>query len=502
MGLRRRGRGSRRSPRRRFLPLRQRNLARQREDPARQARLDAASRDDGPHRGAAAPDPRRSGRGRVARAGHAAGQGRRVLQVLHGRGAHRAAGHRTAGRGPRTRAPGPYARRTRGADGSCEFRLPADALRHLRHGGPEGPEPVRGLSHAVRARAARPRLLPEARVRGDPHGVPGVRGEAAGARRLAGSRCAGEGRRGLRGGCRSRELEQGPATRRRGGLQPDDGHGPAEARIDVRLARVLRGGRPGRPRARGRQREECVRENRRRLRQDARGDHPRLAGVSHRGQRGALSLEVVHGRAPRAARPVVVRAAAAEGALEARRHRRRGRRLPRRRPIRHLRHARLRRRAAVYRAPLRSRCQGEDRGTRREPQGGVSRPDREARLDEPGHEKGSAAQARHLHDQGRLSGQSSRLFEGRDPQRRPARQRAPGRRGRLGLRHGTPLRAGGPERLVHDSADERRLQRGAPRHRLPGRHPAGANVRRERRPGRELRRDRGRDRPRTDPRLR
>ena len=51
-------------------------------------------------------------------------------------------------------------------------------------------------------------------------------------------------------------------------------------------------------------------------------------------------------------------------------------------------------------------------------------------------------------------------------------------------------------------ADQRRLQRLAARHRLPRRHPPGADLRRRRRPGLQLWRDRRRDRPRADPRLR
>ena len=45
-------------------------------------------------------------------------------------------------------------------------------------------------------------------------------------------------------------------------------------------------------------------------------------------------------------------------------------------------------------------------------------------------------------------------------------------------------RAGRPRRLADDAADQRRLQRLAARHRLPGRHPAAADLRRRRRPGR------------------
>ncbi len=58
-------------------------------------------------------------------------------------------------------------------------------------------------------------------------------------------------------------------------------------------------------------------------------------------------------------------------------------------------------------------------------------------------------------------------------------------------------------RVVHDAANgERLLQPGVQRDRVPGRDPAAAVLRSERRPGRELRRHRRRHRPRNGPRLR
>ena len=45
---------------------------------------------------------------------------------------------------------------------------------------------------------------------------------------------------------------------------------------------------------------------------------------------------------------------------------------------------------------------------------------RASRLDEPGDPRRSTEEARHLHDQGRLSRHAARLFEPRDPPRRPA----------------------------------------------------------------------------------
>ena len=65
-----------------------------------------------------------------------------------------------------------------------------------------------------------------------------------------------------------------------------------------------------------------------------------------------------------------------------------------------------------------------------------------SRLDEPGHEERSPEEARHVHDQGRLSRSSARLLRGRDRERRSRRQRAPCRGRRLGVLHRAPVRAG------------------------------------------------------------
>ena len=120
---------------------------------------------------------------------------------------------------------------------------------------------------------------------------------------------------------------------------------------------------------------------------------------------------------------------------------------------------------------------GQDRGPGRQCQGGDARAAGTARLDERGDQGRGAEEARHLSDQGRLSRPSARLFRARHPRRRSGRRRAP--RGRVGLAVlcRSPERPRRPERLVDDAADQRRLQRLSARHRLPGRHPAAADVR-------------------------
>ena len=71
----------------------------------------------------------------------------------------------------------------------------------------------------------------------------------------------------------------------------------------------------------------------------------------------------------------------------------------------------------------------------------------------------------------------ARLFQPRHPPRRPRRQRAPRRRGRLAILRRPQHRPGRQGRLGNDAADQRRLQRLAARHRLPRGHPPGADVR-------------------------
>ena len=92
-----------------------------------------------------------------------------------------------------------------------------------------------------------------------------------------------------------------------------------------------------------------------------------------------------------------------------------------------------------------------DRGAGRRRQGRLPPPDREARLDGPGDQGGSAEEARHLHDQGRLSRQFARLFEPRHPPRRPGRQRPPRGRRRLAILRRSQQRAGRQGRLGHDA---------------------------------------------------
>ena len=73
----------------------------------------------------------------------------------------------------------------------------------------------------------------------------------------------------------------------------------------------------------------------------------------------------------------------------------------------------------------------------------------------------------------------------------------------LPLHAGQDRQAGGQDRVGHDPADRQRvLQRHQERDRVPGRHPAGAVLRRQGRSGAELRRHRCGHRPRNDARLR
>ena len=87
--------------------------------------------------------------------------------------------------------------------------------------------------------------------------------------------------------------------------------------------------------------------------------------------------------------------------------------------------------------------------------------------------------------------------------RRPARQHGP--RGRVQLEPAAlaPAQPGRPAAVGDERADHQRLLQSAaqPDH-LPGRHPAAALLRSQRRSGGQLRRDRRGDRPRDRPRLR
>ena len=108
-------------------------------------------------------------------------------------------------------------------------------------------------------------------------------------------------------------------------------------------------------------------------------------------------------------------------------------------------------------------------------------------VDESGDAQGSAQETRHLLDQGRLSRHLARLFKRGDSPRRPRRQCPPRGGCGLGVLRQAQPRSGRQERLADDPANQRRLQRLAARHRLPGRHPAGTDVRPQRRPGLQLR---------------
>ncbi len=166
----------------------------------------------------------------------------------------------------------------------------------------------------------------------------------------------------------------------------------------------------------------------------------------------------------RDARKDAGRPAGTASALEARHHGRKRQRPGRQ--FRQLRHAGLRRRPVVLRAVFPAERQGADRIAGRQPEGRLPRAYREAGLDGPGHEDGSAAETRHVHHQGGLSRSSARLLVRRHRQRRPHRQRAScGGRG-LGVPDGAHDEPGGSQRLGDDAADQQCVQRHPARHRF------------------------------------
>src|SRR5205807_8827746 len=104
------------------------------------------------------------------------------------------------------------------------------------------------------------------------------------------------------------------------------------------------------------------------------------------------------------------------GAVETRDHDSQRWRFRRRRPIRNIRNDGFWSRSALYRKIFSAGGQSKNSGSRYKSESRLPRKDREARLDGTGDEERSAQEARHLHDQGRLSRSPARLFEARDSQ--------------------------------------------------------------------------------------
>jgi hypothetical protein len=119
-----------------------------------------------------------------------------------------------------------------------------------------------------------------------------------------------------------------------------------------------------------------------------------------------------------------------------------------------------------------------------------TRSDRHARLDEPGNQEAGASQAGQVHGQDRLSEQVARLLGLLVVKRDDlvgnvmrARVFEPQQRSEQAGQADRPRRVG------HDAADRQRLlQPGDERDRVPGRDPAAAVLRRERRRRGQLRR--------------
>ena len=125
-------------------------------------------------------------------------------------------------------------------------------------------------------------------------------------------------------------------------------------------------------------------------------------------------------------------------------------------------------------------------------------------LDDPGDAGQGAGEDPHVHRQDRLPGHVARLLGARHLAPGPARATCSNAQVFEWNRRLEPARrAGRPRRVGHDAADQQRLlQPDAQRDRVPGRHPAAALLRSERRRRGELRRDRRHHRPRDQPRLR
>ena len=159
------------------------------------------------------------------------------------------------------------------------------------------------------------------------------------------------------------------------------------------------------------------------------------------------------------------------------------------------RHAQLGGRAALFGTPFPAATKASMNALIADLTAAFRARDPKARLDVGSDQGRSAQEARHLHDQGRLSRHAARLFQRRHPPRRPARQRPPRRRRQLGVLRKPQQGAGRQIRLADDAADQQCLQRLIARHRLPGGDPAGADLRSQRRPGVQLWRGRRCHRP-------
>ena len=396
VGLRSRGRRHGDETGQRFLPLRQRHLAGPHAHSARQARGQPAPGHDRPHRAAPAP-AHGSGRGETRAGRYARGQGRRVLRLLHGRAAHRGAGRQGHRAAAGSSAQGDHARRAGWPHGPHQHRLRRRAVQPGVRRRPQGQPPLRRLRHAGRPGPARPRLLPQARVRPAEGRLPGLRRAAAHAGRLAAARSGGQGRGGLRNPGRAGQLGQGRAARSRRHVQPDERGGTGETRARLRLEKLPRRRAAGRAQAHRGRREVRVSQADGDLREDAGGHPAGMAGCARSRQCRLLPVQAVPGRLLPDARQDAVGPAAAGSALEARGACGGRRRLRRGRAAGVLRQPGLGRGPALHGAVLSRIVQGQDRGAGGQPQGGLSRAHRKARLDGPQDARGSAAQARHLH---------------------------------------------------------------------------------------------------------
>ena len=160
-------------------------------------------------------------------------------------------------------------------------------------------------------------------------------------------------------------------------------------------------------------------------------------------------------------------------------------------------------RPALRGPPLPARAQGPHGPPGRLAGRGLPRRHRGARVDVARDPPAGARQARQVHAQGRLPRPLARLLVARHRPRRPARQRAAGRRLRGRPQPAQDRLPDRPRRVAHDPADGQRLLQ--PRHerdRLPGGDPALAVLRPRGRRRHELRRHRRGHRARDRPRVR
>ena len=431
------------------------------------------------------------------RAGQQRPQAARFLRQLHGPRRPRCRRHQAAaaGAGPdrADRLEGQADRRLR----QCRHRRQQRAVRDGRGHRPQGPEPVPGGPGRGRPGPAGPRLLPQPgrALRQDPRSLPRAHPAHAGFRRRRRWRRQGPRRSGAGAGNRAGQaaVGAGQAARPRQDLQPVHLRRAAAEVPGLRLGRAA--ARAGTAAARQAQHHHPGRDpagDRDRQRHPA-GDLARLPGLPCRRRQRRPAEQRDRRRFVRVQRQGAGRAEGPARGLEARAGLGGRSWRPGRGAGRTVRGALLQAGSEggdgpAGREPAQARCAAtSSRSTgwarRPRPRPTASWPAFRPKIGYPSKWKDYSSVAIKADDLLAQRGGDARVQPRRpEPPRRPEDR---------------------PRRMGHDPADgERLLQLGVQRDRVPGGDPAAAVLRRERRPGRELRRHRRRDRPRDGPRLR